>query len=113
MLRSTHFKPTCMILVVGSANLNCAVRAHQIPALPRRNRAGTHFNTWPSGQGAKQAVACAQATRTQRHRCSKFRGQWFFPRCDTWTPVLENLAVVDPNKLSIVLKLIVLKDPPP
>jgi len=27
--------------------------------------------------------------------------------------VLENLAVIDPNKLSIVLKLIVLKDPPP
>ncbi len=47
MLRSTHFKPTCMILVVGSANLNCAVRAHQISALPRRNRAGNRLQHLP------------------------------------------------------------------
>jgi ribokinase len=49
-----------MILVAGSANLDFVVRAPHIPA-PGETVLGRHFNTFPGGKGANQAIACARA----------------------------------------------------
>ena len=49
-----------MILVAGSANLDFVVRANHVPQAGE-TVLGQHFETYPGGKGANQAVACARA----------------------------------------------------
>ena len=47
------------VLVVGSANMDLVVSAERFPA-PGETVLGRHFDMFPGGKGANQAVACAR-----------------------------------------------------
>lgn len=55
-----------MVLVAGSANLDFVVRAQHIPG-PGETVLGHHFQTFPGGKGANQAVACAKTSSVPTH----------------------------------------------
>lgn len=55
-----------MLLVAGSANVDFVVQAPQIPR-PGETVLGHHFQTFPGGKGANQAVAAAVAGSASTH----------------------------------------------
>jgi ribokinase len=67
-----------MILVAGSANLDCVVRAHHIP-LAGETVLGRDFKTFPGGKGANQAVAASRAGNAITHLLAALGTDAFAP----------------------------------